>query len=56
MVVDITDVSDHGPKFQQGSYNTSVFENLPLETIVLTVEATDDDLVCLNSLLLLCLH
>ena len=45
VVVDVIDVSDHGPIFHQSHYNATVFENVPVDTTVLTVMATDNDKV-----------
>ena len=46
VVITVVDISDHGPVFLQSSYNASIFENLAVGTIILTVSATDDDSVC----------
>jgi hypothetical protein len=46
VVITIVDISDHGPKFPQSSYNASIFENVVVDTTILTVKATDNDLVC----------
>ena len=43
VVITVVDVSDHGPKFLQSSYNASIFENVAVGTTILTVSATDDD-------------
>jgi hypothetical protein len=50
VVITITDASDHGPKFPQRSYNATMFENVAVDTTILTVTATDNDLVCLKCL------
>ncbi|XP_028399940.1 protocadherin Fat 4-like isoform X2 [Dendronephthya gigantea] len=44
VVITVLDISDHGPKFLQKSYNASIFENVDKGTTILTVEATDSDL------------
>ena len=44
VVITIIDVSDHGPKFHQISYNATIFENAAVDTTILTVTATDNDL------------
>ena len=50
VVITIVDVSDHGPKFHQSSYNATIFENAAVDTTILTVTATDNDLVGLKCL------
>ena len=50
VVITITDASDHGPKFPQRSYNATMFENVAVDTTILTVTTTDNDLVCFKCL------
>lgn len=39
----VLDVNDYRPRFSERAYNTSVFENEPSGTSVITVRATDLD-------------
>ncbi|KAH3833363.1 protocadherin beta-15-like [Dreissena polymorpha] len=39
----VTDINDNVPTFQQRTYNTSVEENIPLNSTVLQLRATDRD-------------
>uniref|UniRef100_A0A8C5NNU2 Cadherin related 23 n=1 Tax=Junco hyemalis TaxID=40217 RepID=A0A8C5NNU2_JUNHY len=39
----IVDINDNNPVFSQPSYQKSVFEDVPLGTVILTVTATDAD-------------
>ncbi|XP_055969339.1 cadherin-23 isoform X2 [Sorex fumeus] len=41
--LEIVDVNDNNPIFEQLSYQESVFEDVPVGTIILTVTATDAD-------------
>ncbi|XP_058918449.1 protocadherin Fat 2 [Kogia breviceps] len=43
IVVNITDVNEHRPRFSQDLYSTRVLENAIVGDIVLTVSATDED-------------
>ncbi|KAM6940342.1 protocadherin Fat 1a isoform 2-T2 [Xenentodon cancila] len=43
VIVDVTDVNNNAPEFQQTSYKASVDENVPIGTSVVTVKATDLD-------------
>lgn len=43
VIVDVTDVNNNAPEFQQTSYKASVDENVPVGTSVLAVKATDLD-------------
>ncbi|XP_028312232.1 protocadherin Fat 1a isoform X3 [Gouania willdenowi] len=43
VIVDVIDVNNNAPEFQQTSYKASVDENVPVGTSVLTVKATDLD-------------
>lgn len=43
VIVDVLDVNNNAPEFQQTSYKASVDENVPIGTGVVTVEATDHD-------------
>ncbi|KAM4594935.1 protocadherin Fat 1a isoform 6-T10 [Fundulus diaphanus] len=43
VVVDVTDVNNNAPEFQQTSYKASVDENVPVGTSVVAVRATDLD-------------
>uniref|UniRef100_H0XDR7 Protocadherin Fat 2 n=1 Tax=Otolemur garnettii TaxID=30611 RepID=H0XDR7_OTOGA len=43
IVVNITDVNEHRPRFLQGLYSTRVLENAILGDVILTVSATDED-------------
>ncbi|XP_030643540.1 protocadherin Fat 1a isoform X2 [Chanos chanos] len=43
VIVDVIDVNNNAPEFQQTSYKASVDENMPTGTSVLTVKATDLD-------------
>lgn len=43
VIVDVVDVNNNAPEFQQTSYKTTVDENVPAGTNVLTVKATDRD-------------
>uniref|UniRef100_A0A674MUG8 FAT atypical cadherin 1a n=1 Tax=Takifugu rubripes TaxID=31033 RepID=A0A674MUG8_TAKRU len=43
VIVDVIDVNNNAPEFQQTSYKTTVDENVPTGTSVLTVKATDHD-------------
>ena len=49
IVVAIVDLNDKEPFFLDESYNTTVVENSPLGTYVITVEASDDDRDANNS-------
>ena len=44
MIIDILDSNDNQPEFLESSYNTSIPENVPVGTTVLTVEAVDEDI------------
>ncbi|XP_054989179.1 cadherin-23 isoform X3 [Sorex araneus] len=41
--LEIVDVNDNNPIFEQPSYQESVFEDVPVGTVILTVTATDAD-------------
>ncbi|XP_017260678.1 protocadherin Fat 1a isoform X3 [Kryptolebias marmoratus] len=43
VIVDVIDVNNNAPEFQQTSYKASVDENVPVGTSVVTVKATDLD-------------
>ncbi|XP_062941472.1 protocadherin Fat 2 [Cynocephalus volans] len=43
IVVNITDVNEHRPRFPQDVYSTKVFESAIVGDVVLTVSATDED-------------
>lgn len=43
VLVTILDVNDYRPRFTERVFNTSVFENEPSGTSVITVRATDLD-------------
>ncbi|XP_043455316.1 protocadherin Fat 2 [Prionailurus bengalensis] len=43
IVVNITDVNEHRPRFPQDLYTTRVLENAAVGDVVLTVSATDED-------------
>ncbi|XP_019958668.2 protocadherin Fat 1a isoform X1 [Paralichthys olivaceus] len=43
VIVDVIDVNNNAPEFQQTSYNAIVDENVPIGTSVVTVKATDVD-------------
>ncbi|KAJ8777143.1 hypothetical protein J1605_014526 [Eschrichtius robustus] len=43
IVVNITDVNEHRPRFSQDLYSTRVLENAIMGDVVLTVSATDED-------------
>lgn len=43
VIIDVIDVNNNGPEFQQTSYKASVDENVPVGTSVLEVKATDLD-------------
>uniref|UniRef100_A0A667WI06 FAT atypical cadherin 1a n=1 Tax=Myripristis murdjan TaxID=586833 RepID=A0A667WI06_9TELE len=43
VIVDVIDVNNNAPEFQQTSYKASVDENVPVGTSVLAVKATDLD-------------
>ncbi|XP_022108017.1 protocadherin Fat 1-like isoform X2 [Acanthaster planci] len=43
VVVRVTDANDQRPLFLERSYSVSVPENMPVETSIITVEATDAD-------------
>ncbi|XP_028998199.1 protocadherin Fat 1a isoform X2 [Betta splendens] len=43
VIVDVIDVNNNAPEFQQTSYRASVDENVPVGTSVVTVQATDLD-------------
>lgn len=43
VIIDVIDVNNNAPEFQQSSYKASVDENMPVGTSVLTVKATDLD-------------
>ncbi|GAA6096918.1 protocadherin Fat 1a isoform X1 [Tachysurus ichikawai] len=43
VIIDVIDVNNNAPEFQQSSYKASVDENMPIGTSVLTVKATDLD-------------
>ncbi|XP_077983801.1 protocadherin Fat 1-like isoform X2 [Glandiceps talaboti] len=43
VTVNVLDANDNSPVFNQSSYSGTIQENLPAETVVLTVQATDDD-------------
>ncbi|XP_026937292.1 protocadherin Fat 2 isoform X1 [Sagmatias obliquidens] len=43
IVVNITDVNEHRPRFSQDLYSTRVLENAIVGDVVLTVSATDED-------------
>ena len=44
VVVTVLDVNDHQPRFQQDTYTGTLAENLPVNSFILTVNATDEDL------------
>jgi hypothetical protein len=48
LVVEIFDANDHSPIFTKAWYNATIPESLPVGTIVLTVKATDLDVVSKN--------
>ncbi|XP_011940761.1 PREDICTED: cadherin-23 isoform X7 [Cercocebus atys] len=41
--LEIVDINDNNPIFDQPSYQEAVFENVPVGTVILTVTATDAD-------------
>ena len=43
IVVSVTDVNDQRPLFSEHEYSTSVAEDTPIQTSIITVEATDAD-------------
>lgn len=43
VIIDVTDVNNNAPEFQQTSYKATIDENAPAGTGVLTVKATDRD-------------
>uniref|UniRef100_A0A672YLI9 Protocadherin Fat 1-like n=1 Tax=Sphaeramia orbicularis TaxID=375764 RepID=A0A672YLI9_9TELE len=43
VIIDVIDVNNNGPEYQQTSYKASVDENVPVGTSVVTVKATDLD-------------
>lgn len=43
VIINLIDVNNNAPEFQQSSYKASVDENVPVGTSVLTVKATDLD-------------
>ncbi|XP_062333238.1 protocadherin Fat 1a isoform X1 [Osmerus eperlanus] len=43
VIIDVIDVNNNAPEFQQTSYKASVDENVPIGTSVLAVKATDLD-------------
>ncbi|KAF7662652.1 hypothetical protein LDENG_00230690 [Lucifuga dentata] len=43
VIIDVIDVNNNAPEFQQTSYKASVDENVPIGTSVVTVKATDLD-------------
>ncbi|XP_056135970.1 protocadherin Fat 1a [Lampris incognitus] len=43
VIIDVTDVNNNAPEFQQTSYKATVDENVPVGTSVLAVKATDLD-------------
>ncbi|XP_062865096.1 protocadherin Fat 1a [Trichomycterus rosablanca] len=43
VIIDVIDVNNNAPEFQQSSYKASVDENMPIGTSVLTVKASDLD-------------
>ncbi|XP_047672539.1 protocadherin Fat 1a isoform X2 [Tachysurus fulvidraco] len=43
VIIDVIDVNNNAPEFQQSSYKASVDENMPIGTSVVTVKATDLD-------------
>lgn len=43
VLVTVLDVNDYRPRFTERVFNTSVFENEPSGTSVITVKATDLD-------------
>ncbi|XP_034043514.1 LOW QUALITY PROTEIN: protocadherin Fat 1a [Thalassophryne amazonica] len=43
VIIDVIDVNNNAPEFQQTSYKASVDENVPVGTSVVTVKATDLD-------------
>lgn len=43
VVIDVTDVNNNAPEFQQTSYKATIDENAPAGTSVLTVKASDRD-------------
>lgn len=43
VLVTVVDINDYRPRFSERMYNTSVFENEPSGTSVITVRATDLD-------------
>ncbi|XP_063075464.1 protocadherin Fat 1a isoform X1 [Engraulis encrasicolus] len=43
VIIDVVDVNNNAPEFQQTSYKASVDENMPVGTTVLTVKANDLD-------------
>lgn len=43
VIIDVIDVNNNAPEFQQSSYKASVDENMPVGSSVLTVKATDLD-------------
>ncbi|XP_012326306.2 protocadherin Fat 2 isoform X2 [Aotus nancymaae] len=43
VVVNITDVNEHRPRFPQDPYRTKVLENALVGDVILTVSATDED-------------
>ena len=43
VIVDVLNIDDEPPMFSQSVYYTSVVENAPIGTTILTIEATDQD-------------
>uniref|UniRef100_A0A3P9HZR5 FAT atypical cadherin 1 n=1 Tax=Oryzias latipes TaxID=8090 RepID=A0A3P9HZR5_ORYLA len=43
VIIDVVDVNNNAPEFQQTSYKATVDENVPIGTSVITVKATDLD-------------
>lgn len=43
VLVTVLDINDYRPRFSERVYNTSVFENEPSGTSVITIKATDLD-------------
>lgn len=42
--ITVTDINDNSPEFDEGSYSANVTENVPMDTYVISVPATDADI------------
>ncbi|XP_051506018.1 protocadherin Fat 1-like [Myxocyprinus asiaticus] len=43
VIVNVSDMNNNAPKFQQSNYKASVNEHVPIGTSIITVSATDED-------------